>query len=522
MKEQISFDTKLRNKIKETVEVLSKAVKSTLGPSGTNVGVLSEIQLPIITNDGVTVAKSIKFEDPLKRYIYNILKTVSQHTDSVAGDGTTTANTLAEAIILEGIKNIDAGFSQIGISKGIRKATLLVLEELQKKSISVIDNKKLLLQVASISANNDSELGKIISEAFLKVGIDGQIEIKNSDSDKTYIDIVNGMKYNSGYESNMFVNTTKSEVYLEECSILLYEGKLKTIDPIIPALQEIRNNNTSLFIIADDYSIETINDLAHHKINNKVKVCAVKSPGYGIAKETNMEDLSLVTGAEIISKRFGLVIENFEMSQLGFSSTVKVDLESFAVINEKTDKKKIAKKIKELKEELKKEKTSFIKEEISDRIAKLSNGVAVMFVSGDSPVEITEKKYRIEDAINATRASLEEGIIPGGGITLLRIGEGIEVPKLRNRDQEIGFNILLKALKSPIKTICENAGENGDVIINEVLRKKSFNYGYDAKNKVYKDMIKGGIVDPFKVTKAALTNASSVSQMLLTMNCVIY
>lgn len=522
MQESISFDTDLRKAIKKTVKTLSKAVKSTLGPSGTNVGVLSEISLPVIVNDGVTVAKKIKFEDPLKKYIANILKTVSQNTDNLAGDGTTTATTLAEAIILEGIKNIEAGFSQVNIAKGIREATLLVLKELENKAISVIDDKKMLLQVASISANNDKELGKIISQAFLKVGIDGQIEVKDSSNNKTYVDVIDGMKYNSGFESSIFINTEKGEVVLDECSILLYEGKLKTIDPILVALQEARNTNTSILIIADDYAEQAVGDLTYNKINAGVKVCAVKTPGYGITKENNMDDISEVTGATIISKRFGSAIEDFYVEQLGNTTTVKVNAESFTIINENVDKKLIAKKLVKLKEDLKKEASTTIKDEISERIAKLSNGVAVMYVAGNSPVEIAEKKYRIEDAINATRASLEEGIVAGGGITLLKIGKALKMPKMENRDQEIGFNILIKALESPIKTICKNAGENGDVIISEVLKNKNFNYGYDAKLKVYKDLVKGGVLDPLKVTKAALTNASSVSQMLLTMNCAIY
>lgn len=521
MKESISFDKDLREAVKETVATLSKAVKSTLGPSGTNVGVLSEISLPVIVNDGVTVAKKFKFEDPLKKYIANILKTVSQGTDTLAGDGTTTATTLAEAIILAGIKNIEAGFSQVNIAKGIRAATTLVLKELEQKSISVIDNKSRLLQVASVSANNDKVLGKVISQAFLKVGVDGQIEVKDSTSDKTYIEVVNGMKYDSGFESNMFVNNDKSEAVLEECSVLLYEGKLKSIDPILESLKEARNTNTSLLIIADDYSEQAVGDLTYNKVNAKVQVCAVKTPGYGTAKENNLSDISDVTGAKIISKRFGSTIENFTMADLGKTTSVKVDASSFIVMNENIDKKLIAKKVAKLKEDSKKEIGS-IKDDIIQRIAKLTNGIAVMYVAGNSPVEIAEKKYRIEDAINATRASLEEGIVPGGGITLLRIGKALKMPEMENKDQEIGFNILIDALQAPIKTICENAGDNGDVIINEVLRKNNFNYGYDAKLRKYKDLVKGGIIDPMKVTKAALLNASSVSQMLLTMNCAVY
>jgi chaperonin GroEL len=522
MQESISSGKDLRKAIKKTTKIVSKAVKSTLGPSGTNVGVLSPIMLPLIVNDGVTVAKSFKFKDELTQYIYNILKTVSQNTDNVAGDGTTTATTLAGAIILGGIKHIEAGFSQIDIAKGIRAATVLVLAELETKRISVIDNKKMLLQVSSISANNDPVLGKLISDAFLKIGVDGQIEMKNSADDKTYIDIIDGMKYASGFESNMFINTDKSEVHLEQTSILLYEGKLESIDPILDAMRFVRGNNTSLLIIADDFAEQAINDLAHNKVNVQVKVCAVKTPGYGIVKVQNLQDLADVTGATIISKRFGSKIEDLELSQLGLTTSVKITSDEFTLINEDSDKALIEKKVAKLKVELKNEQVQTIKDEISDRIAKLSNGVAVMYVAGNSPVETAEKKFRIEDAMNATRASLEEGVVVGGGITLMKIARDLEMPKLDNVDQEIGFSILLDALSAPIKTICKNAGESGEVIINNINRNKDFNYGYDAKLKEYKDLVKGGVLDPLKVTKAALTNAASVSQLLLTMDTAIY
>lgn len=521
MQESISFDKDLREAVIDTVLTLSKAVKSTLGPSGTNVGVLSEINLPVIVNDGVTVTKKIKFEDPLKKYIANILKTVSQNTDNTAGDGTTTSITLAEAIILEGIKNINAGFSQVNISKGIREATVLVLKELEKKSLSVIEDKKMLLQVASISANNDKELGKIISEAFLKVGVDGQIEVKNSTSDKTYIETIPGMKYDSGFESNMFANTDRGEAYFEDCRVLIYEGKLRTIEPIMDILRQVRSKNDSLLIIADDYDEMCIKDLAANKIDGHLKVCAVKSPGYGITKESYLDDISLITGASIVSKRFGTSIEGVTADSLGISETVKVDRESFTIVQKPVDKEKLDNEIIKLKSKIKKV-SGTEKEEVLQRIANLSNGIAVMYVAGNSPVEIAEKKYRIEDAINATRASLEEGIVPGGGVTLLRLGRALKMPKMDNREQEIGFQILVKALEAPIKTIAENSGESGEVILNEVLRNKKFNYGYDAKAKKYSDMVRAGVIDPVKVTKAALTNASSVSQLLLIMNCAIY
>jgi|TARA_R110000868_G_scaffold74337_5_gene214945 chaperonin GroEL len=521
MQESISSGKDLRDVIKETVTILSKAVKSTLGPSGTNVGVLSEIMLPVIVNDGVTVAKKIKFSDPLASYIAHILKTVSQNTESLAGDGTTTATTLAEAIILNGLKNIEAGFSQIDIVKGIRKATLLVLKDIENHVTSLSDNKDILLQVASISANNDEELGKLISDAFLKVGADGLIEVKDSATDKNYVDTVDGMKYQAGYESHMFINTNTSSVLLEDCAILIYEGKLKTIEPIIDMLKETKNTDSTILIIADDYGPEALNDLASNKVQYQLKVCAVRSPGYGTVKEQNLEDLALVTGATVISKRFGLDIEDATNEMKGKASIVKVTSDSFTIITEDTDEAKVALKIIDLKHELKLEVVETIKSEISERIAKLSNGIAVLYVAGSSPIEIAEKKFRIEDAINATRAAMEEGVVPGGGVTLLKIAKSIERPEFKNRGEEIGFEILLLALQAPIETICANAGANGAVVMKEVLS-GDFNYGYDAKLDEYKDMVAAGILDPTKVTKAALVNASSVSQMLLSMDHVLY
>lgn len=519
MQESVSFDNELKDAIKSAVKTLSKAVKSTLGPAGTNVMVLSEINLPIVVNDGVTVAKKVKLKDPLQNHIANVLKTVSQNTDTVAGDGTTTATTLTEAIILEGLKYIEAGFSPVNITKGIHEATKRVLKELEKKSIPVVDNEELLLQVSAISANNDQELGKIISEAFLEVGPDGQIEVKDSTNDKTYVEVVNGMKYSTGFESNLFVNSDNGVVKLDNCSIFIYEGKLMDLQPIEDLIKDAVNNETGLFIISDDYGPNVIDTLSNIKIQHKLKVCAVKSPGYGAQKENDLEDIAFITGTQIISNRLGVDISESSSESLG-SANVIVDKDSFTIISENVDKKELDKKITSLKDKAKSaSKTE--KSELLDRIAKLSNGVAVMYVAGNSPVEIAEKKYRIEDAIHATRASLEEGIVPGGGVTLLKLGKALKTPKMDNESQIVGFNILKKALEAPITTIVENCDENGEVIINEVL-KGDFTFGYDAKEKEFKDLLAAGIIDPKKVTKTALTNASSVSQMILTLNCAIY
>lgn len=521
MSNKIISGKKLRKSIGKTTETLIKGVKSTLGPSGTNVGVLSELNLPIIVNDGVTVAKKTTFEDPLEDYISKILKTVSQNTDNTAKDGTSTSLTLAEGLILEGLKHIELGYSQINISKGIRQATLDILKELEKRKISLEENKNVLRQVASISANNDSSLGNLIADAFIKVGVNGQIEVKNSTNDTTYIDIINGMKYESGFESNLFINTTKSTVHLENCKILLYEGQLNDLTPIAETLKNLREQDTPLLIIADDFTEQVISDLAYNKVNNGFKLCAAKSPGYGVVKEQSTDDIALISKAKIISKRFGTQLEDVTLDYLGEVSDIKVTSDSFTLSNDKTDKKEVEEKIKSLKEDWKKENSKGIKSEIEDRIARLSNGVAVMYVHGSSDVEIADKKYRIEDAIGATRASLEEGIVAGGGVTLFNISNSLKTPKMENESQEVGYNIVLKAIKAPIKTICVNSGEKPDIILDKIEKSNKSNYGFDAKNKKYGDMLELGIIDPVKVIKTALVNASSVSQMVLTMNTVV-
>lgn len=518
--ENISFDKELKETIKISVKALSKAVKGTLGPAGTNVMVLSEISLPIVVNDGVTVAKKVKFQDPLQNHIANIIKTVSQNTENTVGDGTSTSVTLTEAIILEGLKYIDAGFSAVNITKGIHAATKEIVKKLDKQAIPVVGNKELLLQVSSISANNDNELGKIISEAFLQVGPDGQIEVKDSTNDKTYVEVVNGMRYESGYESNLFVNANNGQVLLENCNIFIYEGKLMSLESIEDIIKDTVNNEESILIVADDYGPNVIDTLANIKMQHNLKVCAVKSPGYGDKKEQDLEDIAFITNTKIVSRRLGVDISEANSEFLGKATSVKIDENTFTVISSEVNTKDLKERVVTLKDKVKVVKGNE-KTEILERIARLSDGVAILYVSGNSPVEISEKKYRIEDAINATRASLEEGIIAGGGVTLLKLGRALKTPKMDNESQVVGFEILKKALEAPITTIVENCDENGEVVINEVL-KGDFTFGYDAKDKEYKDLLAAGIIDPKKVTKAALTNASSVSQMILTLNAAIY
>ena len=517
LKSRIVFDEDLKRVIKKVVTTLAKAVKGTLGPKGTNVGVKSEIALPIIVNDGVTVVKKITaaFTDDLEKYVANVIKTASVTTEEVAGDGTTTATTLTEAIILNGLKLIEAGYSAVDVVKGIHAATKLVLKELESKATPVSDD--LLLKVATISANNDDDLGKLIADAFSKVGVNGQIEIKD-DIEDTYVEFVDGMKYESGFESQMFINTDVSEVYFSKPKVLIFEGKLVTIDSIIDILREVRNRNESLLIIADDYSKTAIEDLANNKVNYSLQVCAVKSPGYGISKEADLEDIAFASGGKIASRRYGIEIDQLTYEDLGEVEVAKINQGDFSLLT--SNKEGLAERIETLKKESKKVKGT-PKQEILDRIAKLSNGVAILYLSGNTDVEIAEKKLRAEDAINATRASIEEGILPGGGIALLKASKAVKTTKMANTAQDLGFEALLDSLEAPLQTIAKNSGVSGDVKIQEVL-KGEFNYGYNAKTDKFEDLIESGVVDPKKVTRAALQNSSSVAQMILTMNCVIY
>lgn len=528
MSNKVAFDGDLRKEIKDTVKIIAKAVKGTLGPSGTNVGLLSTaLNTPVVINDGATVMNSLKFEDPLKNFIHQTIKNVSQKTDDIIGDGSTTLITIVEGIILEGINYVETGASQVDIVRGIAIATKDVVLELDKHIISLKDNAEILKHVATISANNDPELGELIAETFTKVGVDGQIEVVNATDDgKTSVEIVQGQQYDTGSVSNMFNNTNKGDVQFETSKVLLYEGKLTDINSLVDTLKKLREQDIPLLIVADDFSEEVVEALTFNKLNHKFKLCAVRSPGFGTQKEAAMDDLSLLSGASIVSRRFGNTIEEFTEDQLGQATKITVTKDIFQIINTQAPEKDIKVRIESLKLDLKKETERNMKSEIQERIARLSNGVARLSVSGNSLIEINEKRLRIEDAINATRGSMEMGIVAGGGVALFNIANTIVIPKLRNKSEEAGYQILLSAIGRPIETILKNAGLKPDIILESISKNNQIgliqNYGYDAKNRKYGNMIEMGIVDPVKVTKGALLGASSVSQMIISMNCVIY
>lgn len=506
----------LRNAIVETTNTLCDAVKSTLGPMGTNVGILSETMQPTILNDGVRVARAINFDNELSQYIAKILKQVSQNTDNLVHDGTTTSLTITQAIIIEAIKGIELKYKQRDINEGIAMATKDVINELEAGNMNIED---MLEKVATISANNDKELGSIIGKAFKEVGVDGQIDVEDSDSEKTYYEKVPGMKYSSGYESNLFSNTTKSTVEYKEARILIYEGKLKSVnESLLKVIQELGNDNVPIVIVADDYDKMAIDSFTGYKLNHGLQICAVRSPEYGSYKEGCVDDIAFISGANIISDRYGSDIDGVTIEDLGTVSFFSADQESFTVKNPDID---TSERVAQLKLEVKKLSGTY-KDEVEMRIAKLSGGIAVLYVNGKSPIEIAEKKYRIEDAIGATRASLEEGIVPGGGLALYNISKSLKTPNFNSKGKEYGYELLIKAITAPIRTICENRGEIPEVILTKIDSSENKNYGYNAKTGEYGDMIEMGIIDPVKVTKAAIVNASSVSQMLINTNYIVY
>lgn len=528
MQESVKFDKELKEAIKVSITTMAKAVKSTLGPEGTNSLILTPGGLPTIVNDGVRVAKAFmqtlaeNHPKELTTKITQILNTVPTKTEEIAGDSTSTSVTLLESILLEGLKYSD-DYSSMNMVKGIKLATKDILSKIDSKAIPIAGNTNLLAQVASISANNDKELGEIIAEAFLEVGVDGQIEVKDSKTGETNIEIVKGMKYNSGFESELFVNAplTRTSEY-KNAKILIYEGKFSEItESFLKTTKELNVQENPLIIIADEYSTEVMNILVNSKINQNFKICALRSPNYGQAKAWDLDDIAFVTGAKVIASRFGNSLNDLTLDMLGEVENIKITSNSFSITIKKEKDQEIAQRVSDLKVKKDALESEVDREEYVSRIARLSMGVAVLYVAGDSPIQISEKKLRIEDAINATRSALEEGILPGGGVTLLKLAEQTEIPNLENEAQEIGYKVLLKALKAPIETICYNAEVSSDIIKKDIIAHKEFNYGYDAKDKEYTNLVDKGVIDPVKGVKAALAEASSVAQMMLTLNCAI-
>ncbi|WDE42224.1 chaperonin GroEL [Candidatus Karelsulcia muelleri] len=521
MAKEINFDSVARNKLKKGVDTLANAVKVTLGPKGRNVILQKSFGNPQITKDGVTVAKEIELEDAIENLGAQMLKEVASKTNEIAGDGTTTATVLAQAMVREGLKNVAAGANPIDLKRGIEKAVEQVVLNLKNQSKEVGENKQKIQQIASISANNDEEIGKLIALAFEKVGKEGVLTVEEAKGIDTNVDIVEGMQFDRGFQSPYFVtNMEKMITELEKPYILLADKKISTMKEVIPVLEKISKTNNSLVLITDEVEGEALTTLVINKIRGTLKVVAVKAPGFGERKKAILEDIAILTGGTVFSDETGNQLEKIRIKHLGKADKITVDKDTTTIVNGQGNKNNIKIRINQIKSQIEASPSDYDKDKLKERLAKLAGGVAVLYVGAATEVEMKEKKDRVEDALHATRAAVEEGIVAGGGVALVRAIKSLSEVKGENIDQNTGIKIVERSLQEPLRQIVANSGEEGSVIVAKVAEAKN-DYGYDAKLGEFGFLIKKGIIDPTKVTRVALENAASVSGMLLTTECVI-
>ena len=521
MAKDIKFDVEARDSIKRGVNALADAVKVTLGPKGRNVIIGKSFGGPQITKDGVTVAKEIELEDPLENMGAQMVKEVASKTNDLAGDGTTTATVLAQAIVKEGLKNVAAGANPMDLKAGIDKAVAAITENLNKQAKKVSNSSDMIKQVASISANNDELIGDLISEAFDKVGKEGVITVEESKGTETYVDVVEGMQFDRGYLSPYFVtDSEKMQTEMESPMILLYDKKVSTMKDLLPILEPVAQQGKSLLIIAEDVDGEALATLVVNKLRGSLKIAAVKAPGFGDRRKAMLEDIAILTGGTVISEELGFTLENATLEMLGTAETVTIDKDNTTIVKGAGAKKDIKARVNQIKAQIETTTSDYDKEKLQERLAKLAGGVAVLYVGAASEVEMKEKKDRVDDALHATRAAVEEGIVAGGGVALVRAKAVLEKLNANSLDEVTGMNIVARAIEAPLRTIVENAGGEGSVVINKVLEGKK-NFGYDAKSDQYVDMLNAGIIDPKKVTRVALENAASVAGMILTTECAL-
>lgn len=521
MAKKILFGAEARTKLLEGVNILSDAVKVTLGPRGRNVVLERSYGSPVITKDGVSVAREIELEDRIQNIGAQMVREVASKTADVAGDGTTTATILAQAIFREGIKFVTAGANPIEIQRGINKSVEVVTEFI-KSSSRPVDGKKEIEQIATISANGDQEIGQMISDAMEKVGNDGVITIEEAKGMESELEIVEGMQFDRGYLSPYFVtDQEKQECVLQDCYVLLFENRITTMKSIIGVLEQVARANKPLLIISEDMEGEALSTLVVNKLRNTVSVCAVKAEGFGDRRKDILEDIASLTGAKLICEDLGLKLETTHLDDLGRCAKVVVTKDSCTIVGGKGEVEVIASRISQIKNKIELSESDYDKEKLKNRLSKLSGGVAVIKVGAATETEMKEKRDRIEDALAATRAAVEEGIVPGGGVALMRAQISLmEFDKFPG-EEEFGRKIVMRALEEPIRIICSNAGYEPSVVINEIRKNTKFEYGYDAKNGGYVDMVEAGIIDPAKVTRCALQNASSISGLLLTTECIV-
>jgi chaperonin GroEL len=521
MAKEIKFDIEARDGLKKGVDALANAVKVTLGPKGRNVVIEKSFGGPSITKDGVSVAKEIELEDPIENMGAQMVKEVASKTNDLAGDGTTTATVLAQAIVTEGLKNVAAGANPLDLKKGIDKAVAVIVADLQRQSVVVGNASDKIKQVASISANNDETIGDLISEAFEKVGKEGVITVEEAKGRDTYVDIVEGMQFDRGYLSPYFVtNTEKMLADLENPYILLFEKKISSLKELLPVLEPVSQSGKPLLIIAEDVDGEALATLVMNKLRGALKIAAVKAPGFGDRRKAMLEDIAILTGGTVISEERGLSLETTTLEMLGTAERVTIDKDNTTVVNGAGNAEEIKTRVSQIKAQIESTTSDYDKEKLQERLAKLAGGVAVLYVGAASEIEMKEKKDRVDDALHATRAAVEEGIVAGGGVALARAKAALENIEAENSDEQTGINILNKATEEPLKQIVQNAGGEGAVVVSKVLEGEA-DFGFNAKSGEYVQMLAAGIIDPTKVTRVALENAASVSGMILTTACTL-
>jgi chaperonin GroEL len=521
MAKQLFFDIEARNRMKKGVDVLANAVKVTLGPKGRNVVLEKKFGAPSITKDGVTVAKEIELEDPIENMGAQMVKEVASKTADIAGDGTTTATVLAQSIISEGLKMVAAGSNPMDLKRGIDKAVVKVVEHLRSQSQAVGNDSSKIQQVASISANNDAEIGKLIAEAMKKVGKEGVITVEEARGTETGIEVVEGMQFDRGYISPYFVtNSEKMEAELENPYILIYDKKISNMKDILHILEKVAQGGRPLVIIAEDLEGEALATLVVNKLRGTLKVAAVKAPGFGDRRKEMLQDIAVLTKGIVISEEQGYKLENADLSYLGVASTITIDKDNTTIVGGKGKKEDIAARISQIKAQIEVTTSDYDKEKLQERLAKLSGGVAVLNIGAATEMEMKEKKDRVDDALHATRAAVEEGIVPGGGVAFIRAIESLEKVKGSNEDEGTGVAIVRRALEEPLRQIVANAGIEGSIVVQKVKEGKG-DYGFNARTEEYENLLKAGVIDPTKVTRIALENAASIAGMLLTTECVI-
>ncbi len=521
MAKDIKFDLQARDGLKKGVDELANAVKVTLGPKGRNVVLGKSFGAPQVTKDGVTVAKDIELEDPIENMGAQMVKEVASKTNDLAGDGTTTATVLAQAIVREGLKNVAAGANPMDLKRGIDKAVSSVVDNLKSQSQIVGENSEKIQQVASISANNDNAIGVLIAKAFAKVGKEGVITVEEAKGTDTTVEVVEGMQFDRGFISPYFVtNTEKMTAELENPYILLHDKKISSLNDILPILEPIAQSGRPLLIIAEDVDSQALSTLVVNKLRGGLKVVAVKAPGFGDRRKEMLEDLAILTGSTVITEELGMKLDKTTLEMLGTAEKVTIDKDNTTLVNGSGDQAKIEARVAQIKAQIETTTSEYDKEKLQERLAKLAGGVAVLYIGAASEVEMKEKKDRVDDALHATRAAIEEGIVAGGGVALVRSIPSLKEVKAENQDEETGILIVKRAIEEPLRQIVTNAGGEGSVVVAKV-EEGSGDFGYNAKKEVYENMLEAGIIDPTKVTRVALENAASVAGMLLTTDCVI-